>query len=375
MTELRTADRGDIRDVNILAVINVLRRPGSATRAAIARETGLSAPTVSAVVSVLNRARLVDVTGSGPVTGGRRGELIALRPEAKLVLAIDLSSQPRRCALVDLARRIVPGSLEVIAEAALETPDRLAQWIAERLRALPQVLGVGVAAPGVTNSIEGIIEWAPSLGWRNARVRAQIEAVTTRLTVAVDNDLNLAALAEHAMGEPGRANLAMLGLRGGLGAGIILGGRLHRGVNFAAGELGYLPAPAGQLGTLDFGALEATLFSMLPGRGESTAPIVKPSFAVAGPVLNASDVTRVVDILAYGCFAVAVVLDVSAIILGEELFILVPNLDRILEQRVAAALPHPPRIAASCLGSFGTLQGAAVAVQQDIEFEVRRLLS
>jgi predicted NBD/HSP70 family sugar kinase len=374
MTELRTADRGDIRDLNILAVINLMRRGGSTTRATIARETGLSAPTVSAVVATLSRAGLVDVSGAGPATGGRRGELIVFRPDAKLVLAIDLSCEPRRCALLDLTKQVVPGSVADLPEEALTTPEHLARWVADRLRSCPQVVGIGVAAPGVTNSNEGIIEWAPSLGWRDARVKADLQAAAPGLAVTVENDLNLAALAEYALGEAGWTDLAMLGLRGGFGAGVILGGKLHRGVNFAAGELGYLPAPFGQPGTLDFGALEATLFSMLPDRG---APCLEPGQnrtpAPAGPVLDAADVTRVVDILAYGSFALAVVLDVSGIVLGEELLILVPNLDRVLEQRLAAALPHPPRVIPSFLGAFGTLQGAATAVQQ--ETDVRRLLS
>ena len=374
MTDLRTADRGDIRDLNILAVINLFRRLGSTTRATIARETGLSAPTVSAVVATLGRAGLVDVSGAGPATGGRRGELVAFRPDAKLVLAIDLSSEPRRCALVDLARQLVPGSVADIPQRALTAPVQFARWVARRLSSQPQVVGIGVAVPGVTDARRGIIEWAPSLGWRNANVKVELERALPGLVVTVENDLNLAALAEHVLGKAGWQDLAMLGLRGGFGAGIILGGKLHRGVNFAAGELGYLPAPSGKPGTLDFGSLEATLFSMLPGRDLPRLDITAKNLSVAAPpLLSSADMARVTEIVALGSSAVAVVLNVSAIILGEELLALVPRLDHLVAEKLAAALPHPPQIVPSVLGSVGTLQGAAAAVQHDIEADVRRL--
>jgi predicted NBD/HSP70 family sugar kinase len=372
MTKPNTADRGDIRDLNVLAVINLLKRGGSLTRAALARDTGLSAPTISALVATLAKAGLVDISGAGPATGGRRGELIELQPRAKVMLAIDLSPEPRRCALLDLTNQIIEGSVANIPIGALASPQSLAQWAAERLRQHSNVIGIGVAAPGVTNSVRGVIEWAPSLGWRDAPVRSELEAAVPGVAVVVENDLNLAALAEHALGQAGWADLAMLGLRGGLGAGIILGGKLHRGANFAAGELGYLPVPFGQSGTLDFGPLETALFATLPAHRER-GPF--DSFAAdrAAQDPNAGD--RVVEMLAFGCFALAVVLDIAAIIIGEELIASIPNLDRLLEGRLAHVLPHPPKIVPSSLGAFGTLQGAAAAIQQHIDRDVRRLLS
>lgn len=371
MTKPKTADRGDIRDVNVLAVINVLKRGGSSTRAALARDTGLSAPTISALVATLARAGLVDISGAGPATGGRRGELIELQARAKLVFAIDLSSEPRRCALLDLRNQIIEGSVTDVPTDALASPRTLARWAADRLSPHSNVIGIGVAVPGVTNSVQGVIEWAPSLEWRNAPVRAELGAAVPGVVVAVENDLNLAALAEHTLGKAGSADLAMLGLRGGFGAGIILGGELHRGVNFSAGELGYLPLPSGQRGTLDFGPLETALFSILPAYREhgpfdptSTNPLKQDPSAIG----------RVAELLALGCFALAVTLDIAAIVIGEELMTSIPDLDRMLECRLSQVLPHPPKIVPSSLGAFGTLQGAAAAVQQHVGREVRRLL-
>lgn len=376
MAEIRTADRGDIRDINLLAVIQAMRRLGATTRAEIARETGLSAPTVSAVIGVLVEAGLVGISGVGPATGGRRGSLIGLRSRSRIVMAVDLSSVPRRCALVDLHHAVIEGSIIDIPETRLRSPQRFAQWIGEQVRAQQGVIGVAVAVPGVTDPVAGVIEWAPGLGWRSVPLQKEIQTAAPGLLVVVENDLNLAALGEYALAGGGMTDLVMLGLRGGLGAGVILRGTLHRGVHFAAGEIGYLPVLRGARGSRDFGALEATLFAHLQGHSDpaSSGTEFRPPINRPKPLAGAAEV-ELVELLAAGCLAIAAVLDVAAIILSDEIAQLAVSLDIEIADRLAAALPHPPHLMRTKLGVHGTLQGGAVAVHQQLAQDVRRLLT
>lgn len=364
MREIRTADRGHIRDVNMLAVIEALTELGATTRAAIARETGLSAPTVSAVVSELAEAGLVTTAGSGPVTGGRRGEQLVLRAGSRLVLSIDLSTSPPRLALVDLAGNIVAGSAEELPGSAVRSPETFVRWAARRMGSLSGVIGIGVAVPGVIDWPTGTIEWAPSLGWRDVRLRAELEAAVPGTVAVVDNDLNLASLAEHAFAEERVSDLVMLGLRGGLGAGVILGGRLHRGVHFAAGEIGYLPVSPGSYGSQDFGALETALFAQLrePGQ-QATADDAPPE---RGP--------DIVSLLSFACLSVAALLDVAVIVLSEEILRYGTDPAAQLGRVLAEVLPHSPAVLPSRLGADGTLRGAAVAVHNEVHQDIRRLL-
>jgi hypothetical protein len=356
MLDMRTADRGDIRDVNLAAVIDTLRRHESVTRARIARETGLSSPTVSAMVTTLLEAGLVTTAGSGPATGGRRGDLYELKADARLVLALDLSSTPPRRALVDLRGDIVGRSAADLPKSALRSPQAFVRWVTRHAASLDGLVGIGVAVPGVTDPVTGTIEWAPSLGWRDVRLRDDLQSAGD-VVVVVDNDLNLASLGEHAFADERVSDLVMLGLRGGLGAGVILGGALHRGVHFAAGEIGYLPVMPGRRGTRDFGALETTLFDSLD---ESADDEGRPD---------------IVKLLSFACVAVAAVLDVAVIVLGEELLRHGEDLPRELHQRLAEVLPHPPAVVASKLGSDGTLRGAAAAVHTELTHDIRRLLA
>jgi hypothetical protein len=364
MREIRTADRGHIRDVNMLAVIEALTELGATTRAAIARETGLSAPTVSAVVSELAEAGLVTTAGSGPVTGGRRGEQLVLRAGSRVVLSVDLSTSPSRQALVDLAGNIVAGSVDELPASSLRSPEAFVRWAARRMSSLGGVIGIGVAVPGVIDWLTGTIEWAPSLGWRDVRLRTELEAAVPGTVGVVDNDLNLASLAEHAFAEERVPDLVMLGLRGGLGAGVILGGQLHRGVHFAAGEIGYLPVSPGSYGSQDFGALETAMFAELGEPGQRAAGNAAPE---AGPGIMA--------LLSFACLSVAALLDVAVIVLSEEILHYGTDPVAQIGQVLADVLPHSPTVLPSRLGADGTLRGAAVAVHQEVHEDIRRLLA
>ncbi|MCW2722818.1 ROK family transcriptional regulator [Pseudonocardia sp.] len=361
MFDVRTADRGYIREVNLRAVVETLRRVGAMTRAGIARETGLSGPTVSAVVTTLTEAGVVTPVGEGPATGGRRGDLYGLDAGSRTVLAVDLSGEPARHALVDLNGGIVAGSLHDVPATALRSPATFVRWLAKQVSGLEHVVGIGLAVPGVTDPLTGTIEWAPSLGWRDVRLLDEVRATVRTEVVVVDNDLNLGALGEHAFGEHDASDLVMFGVRGGLGAGLILGGTLHRGVHFAAGEIGYLPAPSGERGSRDFGPLETTLFDHMRAVGEN------------GTADEAST-TGITEILASACVAVAAVLDVGVIVLGEEILRYGRRLDEELTDRLADVLPHPPTVIPSRLGADATLRGAAAAVHQQVNTDMRRLL-
>lgn len=355
MAEVRTADRGDIRDANLVAVLKTLQRLGLATRAGIARETGLSRPTVSAVINTLIEAELAHVSGTGPASGGRRGEFITINAGARLVLAVDLSSEKPRQAAIDLWGGILPGSSRPVPARAMANPRSLIQWVTRIAAGRPEFIGTALAVPGVTNPVSGVVEWAPSLAWRDVPLRDEIARKFDGL-VAVDNDLNLASLGEYACGPRALGDMVMLSFRQGLGAGIILNGRLYRGAHYAAGEVGYLRVPQGARGDRDFGELESALAEQ---------------FATSQPQRHG----QILELLTLACLAITAVIDVATIVLGEELTTSGDDVPGEIERRLQELMPHAPSVIASSLGEDATLRGAGVAVHQLLEVEPRRLLA
>lgn len=240
-----------LRRMNLSLVLRLLRDMGPMSRAEIARRTGLTTPTVSVVTRQLMEAGYVVHVGEGLSTGGRRPILLAIREEARYVVGVDLGAATLRLVLVNLlgqrrAERVFP--------LVPQPPDPLLSWVVDAVRSLltdcrvphEAVLGVGVALHGMVDSRTGKSRFAPHFGWRDVPV-ADLLRQALGLPVAVDNDARMAALAEHLLGSARRADpLLVVNVGEGLGAGLLVHGRLVRGSGDAAGEIGHVTVdPAG----------------------------------------------------------------------------------------------------------------------------------
>lgn len=376
MTSSSTSDPTKVRDINLLAVVDVLRVEGASTRAGIARRTGLSAPTVGEVVSDLVAAEVVRIGGQGPATGGRRGGLVELIPDSYVVAALDLSARQPMIGRVDLCGDLIDGSTSHVPEQALQTPAALVEWLTHVVSE-DRVLGLGISVPGVTDPVAGRAEWVPRLGWRDVELRTMLHEAGVNGTVLVDNDLNLAAVGEHASFDKAISSMAMIGLRGGIGAGLIVGNVLLRGSHNAAGEVGYLAARAHPVdGSPEFGSLERAVFEELRMAGVAD-PHLPHLVDLAGAHAGLSDqaVGRLEDLVLQVVLAVATVLDPESIVLGQELTALLPDLPVTLHDRLVELLPHAPAILPSRLGELASLRGAGIATLSEVAPSLRRLLS
>jgi predicted NBD/HSP70 family sugar kinase len=245
--------RGDgtlawLRDRNRERVVGVLRERGLVSQAEIARVTGLSRTTVHSLVSGLKHdglVREVDVA-SPQVRGGRPGVQLALQETSEVVLGIDFGHSHVRVAVAGTDHDILSecqSELDVNhhALAALDTAVRMArETLTEAGADLSRVVGVGIGIPGPVDRERGTAGSATILpGWVGIRIA---EAMEDRigLPVEIENDANLGALAELTWGAgQGCSNFAYVKAATGIGAGLVLDGRLLRGASGTAGELGH----------------------------------------------------------------------------------------------------------------------------------------
>ena len=237
-----------LRERNSARVVDLLRRHGTASRADIARWTGLSRSTVSSLVADLEASGLVverDEARSG-ASGGRPPVLLALQPAAGMAIGVDLGHTHLRVAVADLSSRIVAErhlELDVDRDSA-EALDTTAALVGELLDeagvAHDRVLGIGMGLPGPVDRHTGVVGDSVILpGWAGLRPAAELGR-RVGMDVEVDNDANLGALAEVAFGAGrGASDVLYLKVASGIGAGIVLGGRLIRGASGLAGEIGH----------------------------------------------------------------------------------------------------------------------------------------
>jgi len=248
-----TTRRGDgtlawLRERNRERVVGVLRTLGRTSQADIARSTGLSRTTVSTLVAELKGSGLVfEVDGkTSGQRGGRPGVQLVLQDSTRAVVGIDFGHSHVQVAVADLAHN-------VLAErrTELDVDHRAADALDASARMIEQVLGeagvqraavicAGIGIPGPVDRARGTVGSANILpSWRGLHIATEMEA-RLAMPVEIENDANCGALAELTWGA-GRdcSNFAYIKAATGIGAGLVVDGKLLRGASGTAGEIGH----------------------------------------------------------------------------------------------------------------------------------------
>ncbi|MCU1507021.1 MAG: sugar kinase [Microbacteriaceae bacterium] len=229
------------RGHNRSLVLQTLYRAGRQSRADIARSTGLTRVTVSDLVSELMSEGLIVEMGQREIA--RRGKpaiLLDIDRGAFQIVGIDLSGTAAfRGAVLDLDGRVLSRAEVPLDGTTGGTSAAKVLELAETLvgQASAPILGIGVGSPGVVDH-SGTVLSAPNLGWSGEKLNAEL-AAHLDVPVVVVNDANAAALAEHSFGNAD-ADLMLIRIGQGVGAGLLLNGTPLFGSRFAAGEIGHV---------------------------------------------------------------------------------------------------------------------------------------
>ncbi len=240
-----------LRKVNARQLLRLLRLHGPCSRADLARQSGLSAPTVSSAISYLQEKGLVESVGPGPSTAGRRPSLLRFNANRGYVVGADIGRSVVRVGLADLDGNLVDKWVAEVPDR--NSPERVARQIIGVVRQLrrrhqiplAKILALAAGVPGITDPRAGIVLSAPILSpqWESAPLRKILEK-GSGIVSTVENDVNLAALGESWCGRArGVQNFVFLSIGTGVGAGIFVDGHLYHGSGWTAGEIGYLYVP------------------------------------------------------------------------------------------------------------------------------------
>lgn len=253
---MQPGSRELIRDINRTLVLNLVRELGPISRADVARESGLSPSTVTAIVAELfDQGFLLEAdTGErrAPAAIGRPGTLLAVNPSAGYVVGIKVAAETVTVTLTDLAAE--PLTTDTLPRAAHLEADATADMLASAVEMVAasagvdrhRLLGVGIGVPGVVDPDSGRVTKSPLLEWGSYDIVGLVSD-RTGLPVHIDNDVNTLTIAEQLFGA-GRshAHFIVVTVGRGIGMGAVLSGVLYRGVHGGAGELGHVAvAPDG----------------------------------------------------------------------------------------------------------------------------------
>jgi len=375
---------GLMLQVNEQLVIDFVHRLGHTTRPEIAQSLGLSAATVSRIIRRLSERGLVR-EGPGPGTRGRPRASIAFNSFSGSVVGIDLGSTKCHGVLADLVGTVMTEIVVPSDEAGdpfatlISMIDRL-EHAAERAATPLAAMTVGV--PAIVDPRTGIATRGPNVRWHGFPLGDRL-AQHVRVPCAVENDVDLAALGHAWKGDAqGIPDYVVLSVGTGIGAAVVVDGRLLRGRNQAAGEVGNLvldkallrssrPDGIGAFEVLASGvgiaaAAREAIARHAAGRVLGHAgpqPSTADVFAAAGtgdPTASLM-VQEVRDYVAMGIIAIASVVDPALVILdgsvGRALGPYLSEMDGVLNDHLAA----PPDLIISSLGSESTVIGAVAA--------------
>ncbi|MET9898213.1 ROK family protein [Streptomyces sp. NPDC006446] len=248
-------------------LLELVRSGRATTRGALQRATGLSRATVGQRLDRLFRAGWLREGAGGPVDsplGGRPSITLEFDDEHAVVLAADLDTRHGRAAVLTLTGEILAehGGPLVIDDGPEAVLGELGRWFAELLEKSGQradaVCGIGLAVPGPVDSDTGRVVQPPIMpGWDGYDIRGRLGrafaehagtgAGTADVPVLVDNDANLMAYGEQRVGYPDCSAFALVKVSTGIGAGMVVGGTVYRGIDGGAGDIGHIRVGADAL--------------------------------------------------------------------------------------------------------------------------------
>jgi predicted NBD/HSP70 family sugar kinase len=276
-------------------VLHLIRSGRARTRGELGAATGLARSTVAQRVDALKAAGLIVESGeAAPSTGGRPPSLLGFNADAGLVLAADLGATHSRVSVSNLlAESIADTTAEVDINAG---PREVLDWLVDTLRDLldeigrpmEDVRGVGIGLPGPVDFANGMAVNPPIMaGWHMFPVADHCRDALG-VPVLVDNDVNIMALGEYWVMDPQVEDFVFVKVGTGIGSGLILGGRLHRGAKGAAGDMGHVRTTSDEVlcACGNNGCLEA-----VAGGAAIAAHLRDSGYEVA----NTRDVVRLVE--------------------------------------------------------------------------------
>ena len=373
---LAGATQDEVRRHNLAALVQFLHDHGSTSRSELVSHTGLNRSTVGGLLSDLVAADLVRETE--PVGRGVGRPSYGVEPigDSAYVLAIDLRVDRTIVALVGFGGVVLERREHRYRKGQVREEKIVAQLVdvcQDLLRSAPDdavMVGVGVGVPGLVRQPDGLVRFAPNLGWVDVPLGEHLaDALGLSVSVVVGNDSDLGAIAERLRGSAvGAANVIYLSGQVGVGGGIVVDGSLMMGAQGYAGEIGHMRVnPRGRACRCGAIGCWETEIGEPAVRAATGSPDSMPvaeivARAAAGDKAAAKGLRVVGDWLGVGVANLVNILNPDVVVFGGTLREILPAVRESVEEALSGALMAPGEhvvLALPALGDDSTLLGAA----------------
>ncbi len=373
-----------MKRMNTALILNLIRERGTISRIDLAKETGLTAATVTNLTAELIDNKLVEEFNTGASTGGRKPILLKINSGEFCVGSAVITSDRVQFAVSDFCAKII--FYRYLDIKAGTTPEQCVDFIVKSIEKFSaenttRIIGIGIGIHGIVDSAEGISVYAPNLNWRNVNIRELIGAYTD-IPVFVDNDVRLMALAEMWFGSSRKAdNFVLLYVGRGVGSAIVINKTLLRGMSDAAGEIGHsiidVDGPrceCGKTGCLQAFTSEAAMVSYLRENLDKTNILTADSNCddIVDAYLNHSDkaatevINREIKYLSMGISNIINILNPHQVVLASDIkdfdIAVCSKLSDEVDKLTVINGVSACNIAYSGLGRRSMLQGATAMV-------------
>jgi predicted NBD/HSP70 family sugar kinase len=382
------------RAINDRLALRLLQQEGPLTAGRLKQLTGLSRPTVADLVERLTVAGLVTVVGeSGEQRRGPNAKVYGIVAGLAHLAALDIRTESVSVVVADLLGEVLAEASMPIGDdtgtgPAVEQAVALVERVAKEAGA-GQLHTVGIGAPGLIDPATGELRDTGGLPVWHRRLVAALQERLPGTRVIVENETNLAALAEQRDGAArNRGTFVLLWLGHGTGAAVVLDGVLRRGASGGTGEIGFLPVPgtgqlpsatdcAGGFHSLAGAAAVARLAGaqgLVADAGAHepyAAALVRAAVATPGAPAHEAFLDTLADRIAIGAASVVAVLDPGCVVLGGEIGRAGGDvLAARVEERLARMSPLPAQVCASALGGGAVLRGALLTAREGAQDEL-----
>lgn len=234
-----------VRRWNLSSIFKLIRKRGPISRIELTKISGCSAGTASNHVRTLIEKGFVIETQKGISSGGRKPMQLMINPNKAYIFSIEIEVNKIKIVLFDLeikviTKNIIPITYKNDYRKTLEQVFfEMDKMMEEKDLKLDNLLGIGVAVPGLIDKVKGILEFAPNLGWKNVHI-SEIFKDRYGLPIILNNEAKAAAIGERESIYPKVDNMVFVSINEGIGCGIFFNGGLYRGASGNAGEFGHI---------------------------------------------------------------------------------------------------------------------------------------